>query len=55
MRAEKLTSDVMYVLKCATMDYVLAKKSDSENMTSEELSKVLAPLLRRKDKATPKK
>ena len=38
---KKLTSDVMYVLKCATIDYVLAKKSDSENMTSEELRKVL--------------
>ena len=37
------------------MDYVLAKKSDSENITSEELRKVLAPFLRRKDKATPKK
>ena len=55
MRAEKLTSDVMYILKCATMDYVLAKKSDSENMTSEKLRKVLAPFIRRKDKVIPKK
>ena len=35
MRAEKLTYDVMYILKFATMYYVLAKKGDSENMTSE--------------------
>ena len=42
MRAEKLTSDVMYILKCTIMDSVLSKKSDSENMTSEELRKVLA-------------
>ena len=35
IRAEKLTSDVMYILKCATMDYVLSKKTDTENMNSE--------------------
>ena len=42
MLAEKLTSDVMYIKKGATMDSVLAKKSYLETMTSEELMKVLA-------------
>ena len=37
------------------MGSVLAKKNDSDNMTSEELRKVLLPFLRHKDKAIPKK
>ena len=37
------------------MDSVLYKKSDSENMTSEELRKFLAPFICRKDKLIPKK
>ena len=54
MCAEKLTYDVMHILKCATMDSVLAKKSDSDNMTSEELRKVLANQLCRKNKVMQK-
>ena len=55
MHAKKLTSDAMYILKCATADVVLAKKSDPENMNDEELRKVLAPLRRQKCKEIPKK
>ena len=41
---QKKTSDTMPIEKFATADAVLAKKSDPENITSEELSKVLALL-----------
>ena len=54
MRAKTLTSDAMYILKCATGDYVLSKKSDPQNITSEELRKVIEPLQHCKDKAISK-
>ena len=44
MHAKKITCDAMYILKCATADAVLAKISDPENITSEKLRKVIAPL-----------
>ena len=34
----------VYVFKCATAGDVLVKKSDPDNMTSEELRKVISPL-----------
>ena len=44
MHAKKVTCDAMYILKCATSDDVLAKLSDPENMTYEQLIKFLALL-----------
>ena len=41
----------MYILKFATADAVLAKISDPENITSEQLRKVLALLKLKQDKA----
>ena len=35
---------MLCTLKCATADALPAKKSDPENITPDELSKVLAPL-----------
>ena len=52
---KKLTYDAMYIKKCATADAVLAKKNDPENMTSEYLRKVRAPLQHQKYKAMQKK
>ena len=51
---KKLTYDEMYNLKCVIADAVLANKSDPENMTSEELRKVIAPLRRKIYKAMPR-
>ena len=44
MNAKELTCDAIYILKCATSDDVLAKLSDPENMTYEQLIKFLALL-----------
>ena len=54
IHAKKLTYNAMYIQKCATEDSVISKKRDPENMTSEELRKVLEPLQRQKDKQIKK-
>ena len=45
----------MYIEKYSIADAVPTKKSNPENMTSEELRKVLAPLRHQKDKAIKKR
>ena len=50
IHAKKITCDAMYILKCATLYAVLAKLSDLENITSEQLMKFPALLKFKQDK-----
>ena len=44
----------MYIGKYATSDAIPVNKKDPENMTSEEVRKIISSLRHHKDKATSK-
>ena len=54
MNVKISSCDAMYMKKCATADAVLAKNRDPRKINAEQLSKVLALLKLKQDKAMPR-